>query len=52
MEKGGWEVLLRDEPRSPPLATLKFTTRDNKDVFATVEVFDKARVLVLEPAAR
>ena len=52
MEQGGWEVLLRDEPRVPPLATLKFTTKDNKEVFATVEVFDKARVLVLEPAAR
>ena len=52
MEKGGWEVMLRDEPRNPPLATLKFTTKDNKEVWASVEVFDKARVLVLEPTAR
>jgi len=31
MQKGGWEVLLRDEPRNPPLATLKLTTKDNRD---------------------
>jgi hypothetical protein len=48
MQKGGWEVMMRDEPRNPPLATLKLTTDDNKVVWASVEVFDKARVLVLE----
>jgi hypothetical protein len=52
MQKGGWEVLLRDEPRNPPLATLKLTTKDNRDVWASVEVMDQARVLLLEPAAR
>jgi hypothetical protein len=49
MQKSGWEVLLRDEPRNPPLATLKRVTKDNKELWASVEVFDKARVLVLEP---
>ena len=52
MEKGGWEVMFRDEPAKPPLATLKRANeKDNsKDIWATVEVFDrKARVLVLEP---
>jgi hypothetical protein len=48
LEKGGWEVMMRDEPRNPPLATLKLTTDDNKVMWASVEVFDKARVLVLE----
>jgi hypothetical protein len=52
MQKGGWEVMLRDEPRNPPLATLKLTTKDNRDVWASVEVLDQARVLMLEPAAR
>jgi hypothetical protein len=52
MQKGGWEVLLRDEPRNPPLATLKLTTKDNRDVWASVEVLDQARVLLLEPSAR
>ena len=48
MKKGGWEVMLRDEPRVPPLATLKKITDDNKVLWASVEVFDTARVLVLE----
>ena len=52
MQKGGWEVMLRDEPRNPPLATLKLTTKDNRDVWASVEVLERARVLMLEPAAR
>ena len=52
MQKGGWEVMLRDKPRNPPLATLKLTTKDNKEVWASVEVFDTARVLVIEPGAR
>src|SRR5258708_26686073 len=52
MQKGGWEVMLRDEPRNPPLATLKLTTKDNRDVWASVEVLDQARVLLLEPTAR
>jgi hypothetical protein len=52
MQKGGWEVMLRDEPRNPPLATLKLTTKDNRDVWASVEVLDQARVLLLEPAGR
>jgi len=52
MQKGGWEVMLRDEPRNPPLATLKLTTKDNRDVWASVEVLDQAHVLLLEPAGR
>ena len=52
MQKGGWEVMLRDEPRNPPLATLKLTTRDNRDIWASVEVLDQARVLLLEPVGR
>jgi hypothetical protein len=48
LQKGGWEVMMRDEPRVPPLATLKLVTDDNKVLWASVEVFEKARVLVLE----
>lgn len=48
MEKGGWEVVLRDEPRVPPLATLKHGD-DDKLLWARVEVFDQARVEVLQP---
>ena len=49
MEKGGWEVLLRDEPRVPPLATLKHRDKDGRELWARVEIFDLARVAVLEP---
>ena len=48
LKKGGWEVMMFDEPRQPPLATLKLTTRDNQVLWATVEVFETARVLVLQ----
>jgi hypothetical protein len=50
MQSGGWEVMMRDEPRVPPLATLKLVTKDNKVLWASVEVLDTARVLVLEQA--
>ena len=49
MEKGGWEVLLRDEPSVPPLATLKLRERDGTELWARVEIFEQARVAVLEP---
>jgi hypothetical protein len=49
MEKGGWEVLLRDEPAVPPLATLKHRAKDGTELWARVEIFDQARVAVLEP---
>ena len=48
LKKGGWEVMMLDEPRQPPLATLKLTTDDNRVLWASVEVFETARVLVLE----
>ena len=48
LKKGGWEVMLIDEPRQPPLATLKLTTNDNKVWWASVEMFETARLLVLE----
>jgi hypothetical protein len=48
LRKGGWEVMMLDAPRQPPLATMKLTTPDNRVMWATVEVFDTARVLVLE----
>jgi hypothetical protein len=48
LRKGGWEVMMLDAPRQPPLATMKLTTPDNRVLWATVEVFETARVLVLE----
>jgi hypothetical protein len=48
MQSAGWEVLLRDEPRVPPLATLK-SRRDGREVWAQVEVNERARVTWLEP---
>jgi hypothetical protein len=48
LKKGGWEVMMIDEPRQPPLATLKLITRDNKVFWASVEMFETARLLVLE----
>ena len=54
MEKGGWQVMYRDEPRNPPLATLK-REKDGRVSWASVEIFEKARVAILEvgpPRAR
>jgi hypothetical protein len=48
LKKGGWEPMMIDEPRRPPLATLKLVTDDNRVLWASVEIFDTARVLVLE----
>ncbi len=47
MEKGGWQVMLRDEPRNPPLATLRLE-RGRIESWASVEVFDLARVAILQ----
>ena len=48
LKAGGWEVMLLDTPRQPPLATLKLTTDDNRVMWASVEMFETARLLVLE----
>jgi hypothetical protein len=48
LKQGGWEVMMLDEPRQPPLATLKLTTDDNRVMWASVEVFDTARLLVMQ----
>ena len=48
LKKGGWEVMMIDAPRQPPLATLKLTTDDNRVIWASVEVSETARLLVLE----
>lgn len=48
LKKGGWEVMMIDEPRHPPLATLKLTTDDNRVMWASVEMFETARLLVLD----
>ena len=45
--KAGWEVMLRDEPGNPPLASLKYS-KDGKDWWALISVFDRAKVTVLE----
>ena len=48
LKQGGWEVMMLDAPRQPPLATLKLTTDDNRVLWASVEIFDTARLLVME----
>ncbi len=48
LKTGGWEVMMIDEPRQPPLATLRLTTDDNRVMWASVEMFETARLLVLE----
>ena len=48
LKQGKWEVMMLDEPRQPPLATMKLVTDDNRVLWASVEIFDTARVLVLE----
>ncbi len=48
LKRGGWEVMMLDAPRQPPLATLKLITDDNRVMWASVEMFDTARVLVLD----
>ncbi len=48
LQKSGWEVVLRDEPRNPPLATLKHL-REGGELWAQVEVKDTARITWLEP---
>jgi len=47
LEKGGWQVVTRDDPANPPSATLRYT-RDGKDAWARIEVFDQASVVVVE----
>ena len=48
LKQGGWEVMLLDAPRQPPLATLRLTTDDNRVMWASVEIFETARLLVME----
>jgi hypothetical protein len=48
LKTGGWEVMMIDEPRQPPLATLRLITDDNRVMWASVEMFETARLLVLE----
>lgn len=47
MQAGGWEVMYRDDPRNPPLATLK-REKDGRVSWASVEIFEHARVAILE----
>src|SRR3982751_595568 len=48
LKQGGWEVMMIDGPRKPPLATLKLTTADNRVMWASIEMLENARLLVLE----
>lgn len=48
LQESGWDVVLRDEPRNPPLATLKHKG-NGREVWAQVEVQGTARITWLEP---
>ena len=47
MQKGGWETVMRDEPRNPPMATFHFT-KNGKDAWAEVFTGEQAKVTVVE----
>ena len=50
LEKGGWQVVTRDDPANPPSATLRYM-KDAKDSWARIEVFEQARIVVVERGA-
>lgn len=50
MQKAGWQAVLRDEPRNPPLATFHYT-RDGKDAWAAIQTGEQARIDVVESGA-
>ena len=47
LEAGGWQVVTRDDPANPPSATLRYT-KDAKDAWARLEVFEQASLVVVE----
>lgn len=47
MTAAGWEVMLRDEPGNPPLASLKYE-KDGKEWWALISVYEHAKVTILE----
>jgi len=46
MQRGGWEVMMRDDPAIPPLASFKLT-RDGKDYWTLISVHDRAQVTLV-----
>jgi outer membrane protein OmpA-like peptidoglycan-associated protein len=47
LEKGGWQVVIRDDPSNPPYATMHYT-KDGKDAYVKLEIFEQARVTLVE----
>ena len=47
LEKGGWQVVIRDDPSNPPYATLRYS-KDGRDAYVKVEVFEQAHVTLVE----
>ena len=47
MQKAGWQVVLRDEPRNPPLATFHYT-KDGKDAWASIVTSEQVRIDMVE----
>jgi outer membrane protein OmpA-like peptidoglycan-associated protein len=47
MQKAGWQVVLRDEPSNPPIASFHYT-RDGKDAWALISTGEDAKVTVVE----
>jgi outer membrane protein OmpA-like peptidoglycan-associated protein len=50
MQKAGWQVVLHDAPRNPPLATFHYA-KNGKDAWAEVEIGEQAHVTVVESGA-
>jgi outer membrane protein OmpA-like peptidoglycan-associated protein len=47
LQKGGWQVVTRDDPANPPSATLRYT-KDGKDAWLRLETFEHAIVKIVE----
>jgi len=47
MKKGGWDVVMQDEPRNPPLATFHYA-KNGKDAWAEIEIGEQAGIRVIE----
>ena len=50
MRKAGWEVVLQDIPRNPPLATFHYT-KNGKDAWAAIQTGEQAKITVVESGA-
>lgn len=46
MQQGGWEVMMRDDPANPPMATFKLL-KDGKEFWALVSIYERPKVTLV-----